>query len=110
MKNKLLITSVLLILVGGGFFYLASNPSKKTASLQKVAIQNGSFDLFIKATGTMNPLNRVDVNSPIRGRMETVLVDEGDAVESGQVIAWIRFHPTACLGLAHHLTKGSPIL
>ena len=43
----------------------------------------------VESTGEVRPDNRLEVKSPIAGRIETLLVNEGDLVEKGQIVAWI---------------------
>ncbi|MCC7300524.1 MAG: efflux RND transporter periplasmic adaptor subunit, partial [Verrucomicrobia bacterium] len=43
----------------------------------------------VESTGEVRPDNRLEVKSPIAGRIETLLVNEGDLVQKGQIVAWI---------------------
>ena len=43
----------------------------------------------MEATGEVVPLNRVEIQPPIAGRIEKLLADEGDRVVEGQVLAWM---------------------
>jgi macrolide-specific efflux system membrane fusion protein len=88
MKKKAWAGVVLLIaLAAGGYFYYKSRTPKefwKTTILKK-----GDLDVSILATGTVQPENRLEIKSPIAGRIEKILVDEGDKVRKGQILAWI---------------------
>lgn len=64
-------------------------PSGKSALqvLRAVSVSRGELIVKITATGTVKPQNRVEIKAPIAGRVEEVLVREGDAVKTGQVLA-----------------------
>ena len=49
----------------------------------------GPIEQSIDATGSVSPENRVEIKPPVGGRVEKLLVDEGDKVRNGQVVAWI---------------------
>lgn len=49
------------------------------------------------ATGEVTPQNRVEVKPPIAGRIEQVLVREGDTVTQGQVLVWMSSAERAAL-------------
>jgi len=43
----------------------------------------------VESTGEIRPDNRLEVKPPISGRLEELLVNEGDTVQKGQVVAWV---------------------
>ena len=49
------------------------------------------------ATGEVKPQNRVEVKPAIPGRIEEILVREGDSVTQGQVLAWMSSTDRAAL-------------
>lgn len=49
------------------------------------------------STGVIQPQNRLEVKSSISGRMEKILVKEGDYVKKNQVIAWMSSEDRAAL-------------
>jgi len=52
-------------------------------------ITRGDLTIEVTATGTLAPLNQVDVGSEISGTLEEILVDFNDRVRQGQVLARI---------------------
>lgn len=44
---------------------------------------------YISTTGTVKPKNRLEINPTIAGRVESVLVVEGQHVNRGQTMAWM---------------------
>lgn len=51
----------------------------------------------ITTTGTVLPQNRLEIKPPINGRVEKILVKEGEDVKTGQIIAWMSSTERAAL-------------
>lgn len=77
----------ILALAGWGLKNKFSKPAKTGARL--VTVTEGPVEDAVEATGAVAPLNRVEIKPPIAGRIEKLLVDEGDTVRSGQTLAWM---------------------
>jgi len=56
---------------------------------RNASVNRGEIRNTILATGTVAPENRLDLKPQVAGRVEKVLVQEGDMVKSGQVLAWL---------------------
>ena len=56
---------------------------------KKEAIKKGSIEALVVTTGTLNPVNTVDVGSQVSGRIEDIYVDFNSEVKAGQIIARI---------------------
>lgn len=84
---------VLLLVLGGvGFGYYRHKASKTADSAPtytKASAEIRTIRMTVQATGEIEPRNRLDVKPPIAGRLEELLVDEGDGVDKGQVLGWI---------------------
>ena len=52
-------------------------------------VEKGTVKTLISATGTINPVNYVDISTNVAGKLESVLVKENDQVTEGQVIAYL---------------------
>jgi HlyD family secretion protein len=52
-------------------------------------VTRGDLTVTVTATGTLQPVNQVDVGSEISGTIRTVLVDFNDRVVQGQVLATV---------------------
>lgn len=78
------------ILGGGGYYYVHTNDSAQTQQKYTTGrVEKGDVKTSISATGTINPVNYVDVSTNVAGKLEKVLVKENDHVTQGQVIAYI---------------------
>ncbi|MDE2038671.1 MAG: efflux RND transporter periplasmic adaptor subunit [Elusimicrobia bacterium] len=91
MRARSKVSIVLLIAVAAaaalGLRRVLSRPEKPTA--EAVAVRVGPIENTVDATGSVLPLNRVEVKPPISGRIEKLLVDEGQHVRAGQILAWM---------------------
>ena len=47
----------------------------------------GDISLVVSTVGTVKPQNRLEIKPPINGRIENILVKEGQTVKSGEVLA-----------------------
>ncbi|MGE5241166.1 MAG: efflux RND transporter periplasmic adaptor subunit [Bacteroidota bacterium] len=95
-KKSILIAGVVLALAAGGYFFWQRN-STPQASYQRVSVTRGDIDTTILSTGTVQPENRLAIKPPIAGRIEQVLVKEGQVVKKNQVLAWMSSTERAAL-------------
>ena len=87
-------------LVGGGVYWWPSiNPRKEGLARndRPVKVIRGDIRQTVESTGTIRPQNRLEIKPPIAGRIEKVLVSEGDRVKAGQTIAWMSSTDRAAL-------------
>ena len=86
---------VLFVLVK--MFSSCSHGKDSMQVLRSVKIHQGDLEVKVTATGTVKPYNRVEIKPPIPGRVEEVLVREGDWVKKGQVLAQMSSSERAAL-------------
>jgi macrolide-specific efflux system membrane fusion protein len=72
-------------------------PPPAGAGADAATVERGSLSLDVKATGTVAPQNRLVVHLPVAGRVESLLVVEGQRVRKGQLLAWISSDERAAL-------------
>jgi macrolide-specific efflux system membrane fusion protein len=63
----------------------------------EVKVTRGDLASTVLATGIVQPRNRLEIKPPIPGRVETVLVEEGQNVQKGTVLAWMSSTERAAL-------------
>ena len=82
---------LLAVVVAGGVgaTYVFTGHKRGRVVYQTVPVVKGDVRLLILSTGTVAPENRLDLKAPVAGRVERVLVQEGDRVKPGQVLAWM---------------------
>lgn len=59
----------------------------KTVSYQSAEARRGDLTVTVTATGTLQPVNQVEVGTETSGTVAAVLVDFNDRVKAGQVLA-----------------------
>lgn len=98
-KNKLsLLVVVIIILVSAGLFALVSRKEKVSEEVVKeIAPSAGSIKTYISCTGVVLPKNRLEIKPPVSGRIESILVHEGEKVKTGQILAWMSSTERAAL-------------
>ena len=94
MKKWIIIGIVAVIVLGVVGFLLRGKFTKKepedpTAGIRTATVERGDIDVTIDATGTIQPLNIVEVSSKASGRILELTVDAGDYVEKDELIASI---------------------
>lgn len=88
-KSKAFIVTVLaIIVVAAGVFFWSGRGGDEVVH-KPLPIKKGDLEVTILATGTVQPENRLDIKAPVAGRMEQVLVQEGQKLRKGQIIAWM---------------------
>lgn len=88
--KRLIASALAAAVAGGGFWYWKTKGSMKGgANAQTVEAKVGPIEQDVDATGSVIPLNRVEIKPPISGRVEQLLVDEGAKVSAGQILAWM---------------------
>lgn len=96
---KLKKTWVILVCVLLTVVWIRSCRKKEDTGKKEYALKlkKRLFTVKIQATGVVEPENRVPVMPLFGGRIEEVLVREGDDVEKGQVLAWMSSNERAAL-------------
>ena len=93
-KIALAIVAVFLLMKA---FSSCSHGKDTLQGVRSVKVQRGDLEVKVTATGTVKPYNRVEIKPPIPGRVEEVLVQEGDEVKKGQVLAQMSSSERAAL-------------
>ncbi len=89
--KRVIIGVIVAAAVGGAIwkFYPSSGKRGRNGGGRVVAATVGPIEQTIDATGSVAPKNRVEIKPPVGGRVEKLLVDEGDKVTQSQLVAWI---------------------
>lgn len=81
-----------LLVVGaicGGVAYYYTQPKEVKIIYDVITPKRGDISTMISATGTLNPLNEVQIGSQVSGIISSIDVDTNDIVKKGQVLAKI---------------------
>lgn len=96
-RQKLVALGVLAPVVVALALWLAGSKPGDADGEREVAATRGTIEITILANGTVQPRNRLEIKPPLAGRVEQVLVQEGQAVHKGQILAWMSSSERAAL-------------
>ncbi len=90
---------VIVVIVGVlGFFGTKWFGTKEEKpAYRPVQVTRGDIQVSVLATGVVQPENRLEIKPPVGGRMDQILIEEGQAVKKGQVLAWLSSTERAAL-------------
>lgn len=94
LKSRVLLLGALVILAAAVWYGLQSTvlSGPKAPELQTVEARRGDIEVTISAAGKIRPKESVDVGAQVSGQLQELLVDIGDEVEKGDLLA--RIDPT----------------
>jgi HlyD family secretion protein len=84
-KKWFIAVIVILAAVTAGLIY-QKNQSKPVVAAQTVKVQRGDIVSAVSATGSIQPVNMVDISSKITAQIKEVKVKENEQVKAGQVL------------------------
>jgi len=96
-KTKIFIGILILLVVSLVIFIKFKGKSQSSEIIEKVKPTIGAIQAYISTTGTVYPKNRLEVMPAVGGRIESILVKEGDKVKTSQVLAWMSSTERAAL-------------
>lgn len=83
--------------VAFALFFFMGKRGKPEASWKEFQVQVGSIRTAVSTTATIKPQNRVEIKSPVNGRIDEILVKEGAFVRKGQVLVLVSSAERAAL-------------
>jgi membrane fusion protein, macrolide-specific efflux system len=97
LSRQKIILALVAVVVGLGMFWLWKRNQKPPTTYREVTLDRGDITVKITATGTVQPQNRLEIKPPISGRVDEILIDEGQVVKKGQILAWMSSTERAAL-------------
>ncbi|MEW5758247.1 MAG: efflux RND transporter periplasmic adaptor subunit [Candidatus Omnitrophota bacterium] len=86
--NKKIFPFLILVVVIAAVILIKSRPKTDSQETTKeVKPRIGTISNIVSTTAAVLPKNRLEIKPPVNGRIESILVKEGDKVKIGQVIA-----------------------
>lgn len=77
-----------IIIIIAVFVFIKTRPKNNSDEvIQEISPTLGSIQNIISTTGTVLPKNRLEIKPPVNGRIESILVKEGEKVKIGQALA-----------------------
>ncbi len=97
-KSKIKIAVGAVIILSAVMVYiLRSNGKNSGGAISLISPARGTIKTFISSMGTVQPQNRLEIKPPVDGRIENILVKEGDRVHQGSILAWMSSKERAAL-------------
>ena len=95
-KWKIFISLLIVLSLG---ISLAIKKSKKSTEeiIREISPAYGDIRIFISTTGIVQPQNRLEIKPLISGRIEKILVKEGEKVKAGEILVWMSSTERAAL-------------
>lgn len=91
----------LIVVILAGIFIISGFRSCRGCDHQELTKEispwYGPIRSVISTMGTVQPQNRLEIKPPVDGRIEAVLVKEGDQVKQGDILAWMSSKERAAL-------------
>ena len=81
--------AVVIFLILVYLFRVRNGDGQDRPSFETAKVERQNIEVKVLSTGTIQPYTRVEVTSPVNGRIERVEVDEGEMVREGDILAWI---------------------
>ncbi|MEI6831794.1 MAG: HlyD family efflux transporter periplasmic adaptor subunit [Candidatus Omnitrophota bacterium] len=95
LKIGLILIGVLIVVV---FITMRHRPKADADNIIKeISPAFGAIETIISTTGSILPKNRLEIKPPVNGRVESVLVKEGQKVKAGDILAWMSSTERAAL-------------
>lgn len=86
-KGKIIIISVILIAVLGFVMLKVFKKSDKELVIRTYVVEDYTVENTVTATGTIQPLEQVEVGTQVSGEIDKIFVDYNSVVKKGQLLA-----------------------
>ncbi len=88
-RVPLAVSVLALVVIVVAVVWYATTRNSAAVQYKTATVTRGDLTVVVTATGTVQPVNQVDVGTEISGTIKTVEVDYNDRVKIGQVLARI---------------------
>jgi len=96
-KALVIILSLAALGIGGWYGWKWYQKKNEAPPYREVKVERGTLETSVLATGVVAPENRLELKPPIAGRIESILVEEGQTVHKAQALAWLSSSERAAL-------------
>jgi len=97
-KKIKIISAFLILLALAAFLRMKlKTPASNNEVVTEISPLRGTIQNFISSTAMVLPKNRLEVKPPVNGRVESILIQEGEKVKVGQTLAWMSSTERAAL-------------
>ncbi len=96
-KWKIYLTLLIVLVIAAALIIKAKQAKPSGEIVREIGPSFGSIQNFISTSGVVEPQNRLEIKPPISGRIEEILVKEGERVSVGQALVWMSSTERAAL-------------
>lgn len=99
-RNKYIIIFLIIFLAAAGFLlfrFKKIGQQNSVSATTTISPVTGDIVLTVSTTGIIEPQNRLEIKPSISGRIEEILVQEGNLVRTGDILAWMSSTERAAL-------------
>jgi len=86
-RLRWLVSAIVVLLLAGSVLLWLLPGEESALRYETAVVERGDLTVTVTATGTLEPVNQVDVGSELSGIIKAVLVDFNDKVQRDQVLA-----------------------
>ena len=86
-KRKTVIITLIILVVAVALYFILSGEKKQIIKLESAAATKGDIFNTVTATGTVAPIDKVDVGTQVSGVIKNIYVDFNSVVKTGQLLA-----------------------
>lgn len=86
-KNKIILGGIALVIVAFVAYSFMTGDENTTIEAKTIVAKKGDVTTMVTATGTIEPINQVDIGTQVSGVVEKIYVDYNSVVKEGQLIA-----------------------
>jgi membrane fusion protein, macrolide-specific efflux system len=96
-KFKIIFAVLIVLIIAAIAIVKMKSKGASQEITKEISPTMGTIQTFISTTGTVLPKNRLEVKPSVNGRIESILVQEGESVKVGQALAWMSSTERAAL-------------
>jgi macrolide-specific efflux system membrane fusion protein len=92
MKNRkwgMYLSLLVVLIIAPTLIIRARNNGSSKGAIKEISPTYGNIQTSVPVTATVQPEDRLEIKPPIPGRVDHILVEEGQKVKIGQVLAWM---------------------
>jgi macrolide-specific efflux system membrane fusion protein len=86
-KSKIILMLLIAICLVVVFIIVLKQKQSRAVGINLISPEYGTIQTTITTTATVTPENRLQIKPPVNGRVDKILVQEGDYVKVGQTLA-----------------------
>ncbi|MDD3906063.1 MAG: efflux RND transporter periplasmic adaptor subunit [Candidatus Omnitrophica bacterium] len=96
-SKRAIFVSVLILISAAAILMIMPKGKSSKEVVREIFPMVGNIQSVISSTAIVQPQSRLEIKPPINGRINEILVKEGETVKSGQTLAWMSSTERAAL-------------